>query len=453
MSKKQIKNILEDIYKIDKSLKTYGSQLEKIVVEILEAKPEVSVDKKFKQELYREIMVRISELEPKKKSIRQGIFSRKFSYAFASVLAIVVVVVVAVIFFTGGEKVSFNLGINDINDSGFGPLVLSDSSSSEAKGGGGPGTSGSAYLPAPGYTEFKYVYIGEDFSIDEDTAGIYKRKVNDSVSRAFSQKISDLKFDFVNFSKFKDLSVDYITISEDRSFGYSINLDLKDASLGLYKNWEKWPKEENVKISDIPSNEKIIAIADAFIEEHDIDMSAYGKGEVSADWNAMLEQVRSDKQSEQVVGQGIRIMYQLLLDNVGVYDEWGNKVGISAEVDIINNKVSNLSNVIAQSYDRSNYVLETNVDRILEIAGKTGALKSAPGQKPAKTVEVHLDTPEKVFLQVLIYNVGRTEPEKLYVPALNFPVVKSEKTGFPDGRKRIIVPLVKEILDQKIINN
>jgi len=146
-------------------------------------------------------------------------------------------------------------------------------------------------------------------------------------------------------------------------------------------------------------------------------------------------------------------MYQLLLDNVGVYDEWGNEVGIYAEIDVANNKVSSLSNVIAQSYDRSNYVLETNVDRILEIAGKSGAWWPAPGQKPTKTVEVHLDTPEKVFLQTLIHKEGRAEPEKLYVPALSFPVVKSEKTGFPDGRKRIIVPLVKEILDQKIINN
>lgn len=55
MSKKQIKNILEDIYKIDKSLKAYGPQLEKIVVEILEAKPEISIDKKFKKELYQEL--------------------------------------------------------------------------------------------------------------------------------------------------------------------------------------------------------------------------------------------------------------------------------------------------------------------------------------------------------------------------------------------------------------
>jgi len=294
MSKKQIKNILEDIYKIDKSLKAHGPQLEKIVVEILEAKPEISIDRKFKKELYRELMARISELEPKKKSIWQGVFGRKFSYAFASVLAIVIVVVVGVVFFTGGEKVSFNLGINDINDSGFGPLVLSDSSSSEAKGGGGPDTGESAYLPASGYTEFKYVYIGDDFSTDENIAGVYKRKVNDSVSRVFARKISDLKFDFVNFSKFKDLSVDSVTISEDRSFGYSINLNLKDASFRLYKNWEKWPKEESVKISDIPSNEKIIAIADAFIEEHDIDMSTYGKGEIFGNWNAILEQVKSD---------------------------------------------------------------------------------------------------------------------------------------------------------------
>ena len=49
MSKKQIKNILEDIYKIDDSLRVRGPQLEKIVAEILEAKPEVSIDEKFKK--------------------------------------------------------------------------------------------------------------------------------------------------------------------------------------------------------------------------------------------------------------------------------------------------------------------------------------------------------------------------------------------------------------------
>lgn len=460
MSRKQIKDILGDIYKIDKSLKAYGPQLEKIVVEILATKPEVSVDKKFKRELYQEIMARVSELEPEKKSTWQGVFSRSFSYAFVGALAVIVVVIAVTLFFPGGEKdkkLSFNLGVSDIEDSGFGSLALSESSSPEAKGiGGGGGGEPGVSLPAPGYTELKYVYIGDDFSIDGDTAGVYKRKVNDSVSKVFAQRISDLRFDFVDFSGFRDLSVDQITVSEDCSFGYSINLNLKNASLGVYQNSQKWPRQEpegfKVKVSDIPSNEEIIAIADAFLKEHNIDMSAYGRGAIDDSWKIMLENVVAEKQGEQVVRQWVQIMYQLVVDGSNVYDEWGNQVGVYAEVDIVNKKLSYLSNVTAQSYDRSKYALETDVNRILEIAGQGGVsgFYPQPRQEAQEIVEVQIDTPEKVFVQVNLRPQDNAEPEILYVPALSFSVVDSdEKTEQLYGCKRIIVPLVKEILEQR----
>lgn len=463
MSKKQIKNILEDIYKIDKSLKNYGSQLEKIVIEILNAKPEVSIDKEFKKELYQEIMARVSELKPKKTAWNfVNLFKSWQVYAFSAVA--VIIILAAVVVFPGGGKVNFNLGINDIKDSGFGPLALSDSSSPEARGvggGGAPGAKGTLGLPAPGYaepgyTEFKYVYIGDNFSIDEDTAWVYKRKVDSSASKAFARKISDLKFDLVNFSKFKDLSVDQITISEDRDFGYSINLDFKNAYFGVYKNWQKWPIEEKIEekinVSDIPSDEEIIAIADAFLDKYNIDMSAYSDGKISEYWKTMLGQVKSDKQNEQTISisREIAVMYQLFLDNVRVYDEWGNEVGINAEINVLNKKLSNLSNITAQSYDRSKYTLETNVDRILEFAGKGGVSGFFSRRDPIKIVEIQLDIPEKIFVQALIFNDNKSEHEILYVPALSFPIVDSGETGLFYGRKRIIVPLVKEVLDQKM---
>ena len=459
MSKKQIKNILEDIYKIDKSLKAYGPKLEKIVIEILEAKPEISIDKEFKQELYREIMARISELKPEKTIWNFGkLFKSWQIYAFSTVAVVVILIVVV---FPVEEKVSFNLGINDINDSGFGEIVFPDSASPEAKGIGGTGTGGggmpsadgSISMPAPGYTEYKYVYTGDDFSVDENTAWVYKRKVDSSASQAFAKKIFNLKFDLIDFSKFKNLSVENIAISENRSFGYSLNLNFKDASFGVYKNWQKWPRGETVKISDIPSDEKIIAIADAFIKEHNIDMSSYGDGKISESWRVMLERAKANKQSEQIVNQEIAIMYQLFLDNIGVYDEWGNEVGIWAEVNVVNKKLSNLSNVTAQSYDRSKYALETNVDRILESTNTRSIWGPVPRQEPAKIIEVQLGTPKNVFVQALIFKDDKSEHETLYVPALSFPVVDSKESELPYGRKRIMVPLVKEVLDQRMNNN
>ncbi len=457
MSKKQIKDILGDIYKIDKSLKAYGPQLEKIVVEILAAKPEISVDKGFKKELYREIMARVSEFEPEKKSVWWGSFGRSFSYAFAGTLIVIVAVAAVTLFFPQDEetkKLSFNLGVSDVEESAFGALALQETSSPEARGTGGGGGEPGALMPYPGYTEYKYLYAGDDFSIDDETAWVYKRKVDDAVSKVFAQRISDLNFDFVNFSGFSDLSVDMVTVSEDRSFGYSINLDLKDASFGIYRNFGKWPTEENVKISDIPGDEEIIAIADAFIKEHNIDMSAYGQGTVSDSWKIMLENMVADKEGQQIVRPGVQVMYQLIVDGNNVFDDWGNQVGVYTEVDLVNKKLSNLNNVTAQSYDRSKYALETDIDKILEIANQGGLFGFLPqplvGPDSSKIVEVQIGTPEKVFVQFHLRRDNNTEPEVLYVPALSFPIVDSdEEIQLPYGRQRIIVHLVKEIIEQR----
>ncbi len=91
MNNRQIDNLIEELYKIDASLKDYGPQLKNIITKIVEAKPDVEIDEQFKKELYEELMLKTRELKSVKINIWQRIFAKKISYAFVGVLAAVII--------------------------------------------------------------------------------------------------------------------------------------------------------------------------------------------------------------------------------------------------------------------------------------------------------------------------------------------------------------------------
>jgi hypothetical protein len=68
-----------------------------------------------------------------------------------------------------------------------------------------------------------------------------------------------------------------MSLNQDKTYGYSLNIDFENAGLSIYKNWAKWPQvdySENTKQIFLPETE-IIKIAENFIKQYNIDVSTY----------------------------------------------------------------------------------------------------------------------------------------------------------------------------------
>ena len=97
MNNQKIKEILEELYLIDESLKEYQVELEKIIEKLLAAKPDVEINEEFKQKLRRELLARIEEIKGQE-SVSPNKFMNIFNFSKLSyglvggALAIILVV-------------------------------------------------------------------------------------------------------------------------------------------------------------------------------------------------------------------------------------------------------------------------------------------------------------------------------------------------------------------------
>ena len=69
---KKIKNILEDLYLIDGSFRTYEKELKILIERILALRPDVQFDGQFKEELRTKLLTKIAEIKEKKESYKSS---------------------------------------------------------------------------------------------------------------------------------------------------------------------------------------------------------------------------------------------------------------------------------------------------------------------------------------------------------------------------------------------
>jgi len=452
MSKKQIKNILEDIYKIDDSLRVRGPQLEKIVAEILEARPEVSIDEKFRKELYKELMERVSGLEQKR------VPRFKLFYAFVGAVAVIMIVVGVGIFHVKDSQVEFKFTKTSLNDKAFGPLGTTQdgqpvSAQESGLGGGAMGGGGGGTVVTPGQkiADYfpEYVYTGEDIKLEQTKVEVLRRKNRVEplgILESFGFGLADL-------SAFDDAKIQSVNFVQDKPYGYSVFINFDEGTMSIDSYWPRWPQsydkcaddkciEENrIKFSDIPSDEELIGIANQFIAEHKISLKSYGQPEEENDWRnqpGVLE-------TQIYVPDSIFLIYPLLIDGKFVYEQSGTKLGIRVGINIREKRVSGMYNLSLQEYESSMYDAETDFSRILEFAKKGGISRYYWNEGQTKKVEI--GTPAQEYMVVWKYDRDNQMNKMLIIPALIFPITKTPAEGYY-YQKNIIVPLAKELLEE-----
>ena len=422
---------------------------------------------------------------------------KKLYYVPIGVIILILIIIPA-IYFTNKDKAgilpSFDLSfsklkISSVKDNAFGSLKAESASNNvvqadgrgvgsaslsaptaEAesamvtKGIGSGGGGGMAVsMPNPYSVRYNFIYNGEDIATPDSDMPVLKRYKNDGLARNFTKTISDLNFGLLNTNKFKNQELTNFNINEDREFGYSIYFNLIENVITINSNWNKWPRPEDkcrkelgvamqncyesfrLKEADVPTDEKIITIADQFMKDYGLKMSNYGPGEVQDNWRRNYGLAESRELI--YVPDSIPVVYPLLINGQTVYDESGNKTGLNVEVNIRYNKVSGVHNIMVQNFQSSNYETETDGQRIIKIAQTGGYQRIYDNPNAEKTVDIKLGTPSLELVKIWKYNEETKQGDELLVPFYIFPILEMPtETYF--WQKNIIVPAVKELMDE-----
>jgi len=468
------RTILEELYLIDEGLREYQTDLEKIVKKLLANKPDVKIDEQFKQELRRELFVQINKIKNQQSVSRNkfmNIFAfNKLSYGLVGAGLSIVLVIAGMYFINqkgylvGQPEPGLESGfsITSVSDSAFGELgtqaqELGTGVGATGTGGGGEalGTGGMPGVIPIEPVNYRYLYKGEDFVLEQDKVEVLKR-VKGRASSGIANLVKNMSFGIVDLSKFSNVQLDTANFVQDKDFGYSLYVNFSDGSISIsHNNSKSWRdvfgecygtgcvRPESLKESDIPSEDKIIEAADNFIREYGINMDAYGEPETMR--AQILEQIKTARQGA-YISNNIQVVYPLIVNDQYVYEQWGNKAGLNLMINVQLMKVISMHTLRTQNYQASLYQAEQDVSKILEIAEKGGLQQRFFGVA-GKTVDVEISAPTSVYLRVWNYREG--ESDELLVPALLFPVEKTDQNG---GLllENVVVPLAKELLEKAI---
>lgn len=415
-------------------------------------------------------------------------FNIKNRYFLVGVLILLAIVILGILDIVGKKDNSYVLNksepgeINRINDSAFGDIAslitqqnISDSLARNESGGGGntdsqaePGYARSPIAPGehyPEYSQISYKYVGEEISLPAK-GDVYKRNKTFSYAQDIADSIKGINLDEFSLASLDNASLDSVRLSEEKEFGYSVFLNPKEGSASISTNWEYWPSSSNCdgprcaetytrteadslrlpegEMRTLTENDidkdKVLEIANKFIDRFNIDMSFYGEGEI-----------RSVRFPARYPPQSISIVYPLTIEESSVYDAQGNKAGMFAEVNMSHKKVTHFGSIASSSFSVSTYDIETKAERVIELAEKGGLFgpRYFPIDESEEPAVLELGTPDKVLMHVSRHD-GKGSHEEFFIPALGFPVQN------PDALKNdshylnnsmVIVPLVKGFIE------
>jgi len=305
---------------------------------------------------------------------------------------------------------------------------------------------------------YNYVYTGEDFALFPEEVDVYKR-MDPDFSGELASSLSNKKISFFDIGKFKNISVNNLTINEEKEYGYSIYLGLKDGSFSIYKNWDKWPSLDKLcggynqacydnnrfKIENVLADDEIISIANGFLQNYNINLEGYNAPEVQKYW--MRDYEMSVDKSSYYISETINVIYPLKINGMTVHSDFGQKVGVNVEVDMREKKVSGIYNMYYQYYEGATYDAEVDRETILKTASQGGIYPEyyymGNSSDEVKKIDIELGTPSLGLVKTWQYDQATQKGYELHVPAYIFPI-KSRPEGVYFSRDNIVVPAVKD---------
>ncbi len=470
----QVDEIIADLIAIDPLL---GQEnLRPMVEKFLAAKPKDEPTEEFRQRLYAILLEEIRNQQPKTSFVNFNYMNNKFKFTIAAAAAaLVLILVINVLPEQKNTLLSGKQEITKIQSNAFGNLATLTANNRNQSGGGGPenpvmapmadgqedtklgvggmgggGSSEPAFMPV----NYKYTYKGEAFTVDFDKMEVYER-LGGFGAEDLQSILSRFDVGLFNINKFADASLDYLTASQQNDFGYTLSLDLKQGAVNITENWEKWQTPDRLcqdeacynkyrlKAEEMPSDESVIATANAFLDEFGIDKSAYGTPIIQDMWRVLYESA-ADKTSV-YVPDVMSVVYPAKIGDNEVYDQGGNKNGMYVGVNVRLNKVNSLGELTSQRYQGSEYETEQDTAKLIKYAESGSGFTYMPldNQPGVKVEELELGRPSTGFVRMWQTLNGKSRD--LYVPSLIFPVINAPAQHY---LKNVTVPLIKELLNQ-----
>ncbi len=492
----ELRSILDELFaalvasegrELDPSLRAQEEELVPILEKLLKRKPAVEPDPAFVQKL--RVLLRDKAMAPRTSSSFFSFFTmHALNYAVTGAVlgAIITGPVVYGIMQSNGlpafpqegsrDQALFSYSVEETGNRAFGDLSTintagqggggMDAYNPRPQSGGGGATAESTMLAnpdmdqkmliAPEMVEYNLKFDGELPALTNEQVEILKRQKGVS-SADMSKIMSAFNTGLADLNSFDGAKTDTLSFYQDKAYGYLVNVSFREGMISISQNWEKWPqpgaecrdeacyRRIQLKMSDIPADETLISIADAFVREHGIDLSQYGPAEVDTMWKQSYG-LAAD-QTQIYVPDQIRVIYPQLVEGQHMYDEGGGKVGLSVGVNIREKKVSDVWGIMDQKYLKSSYPGVTDAAQITAFLENYGKVPPEwiTGETKLKTVDITLGTPEIGYMKMYTYESNVSE--ELIVPALIFPV-----TNVPAGeyyyRTTIAVPLAADMLNK-----
>jgi len=455
-----IGRILKDLFELDPELKTRESELRRTVERLLESRFAVSVDRDFVARLRRELL-----MPGAARVISDNYFIRIQNHMKKSILILggsavvaAALLIAVVVLIPGGTRPEVTgdrvlaLGPNAFGSlsAGNGEMVTGQVAPESATtpaglgGGGKPalGTDMSIGLPAPEYQPVSFRYAGDELTGLGQEVTVYRR-VREMQTSALASSFAGRDNGLFALGGLSDPQMMNITMGfADGGKDYRVYLDFREgmAMINLEEEWS--PELENLPVAqDLPDSE-IISIADSFLDRYGVDRSAYGAPWVDGRWRGMLENGNPPQPPTYV-----SLVYPLTIEGGSVLDWNGDPYGMRVTVDAARKFTQGAYSIMSPRFESSAYPAEADASRILSLVEKGGF--NGQVYLPEGTADVlELGTPSLHYFQHYVYADKLGSPSELYVPALFFPILNPpEELGI--YHRYVIVPLAKEILDQR----
>lgn len=304
--------------------------------------------------------------------------------------------------------------------------------------------------PPMDFPVYNYTYKG-DIKLPETSLPVYKKTNVPFSANETNGILRNLSLGSVDVAAFENLGIANLTLTEDVEYGYMLNLDFTSGTISMYQNYQKWPQPvcdntgcttlPQLTEADIPSDETIIATADAFLAKYGIDKTIYGQPKVDSTWRIWYTR-SAEMSGEKMIPEIYTITYPILMDGKPVYEEGGVYRGLTLNYDVRTKRISNMYGIEKTKLEKSDY--DTIQDpALLEKMVKSGGryINDEVPPQDRTVVDVPVGDPSLGYVHLFGEWKNGTSQE-YFVPAYIFSVENPPKENF--AQNTIIVPLVKE---------
>lgn len=459
---KKIRDILEDLYAADPSLKEHERRLSRLVEHLIALRPHAEYDAVFEERLRRALMRRAAMLKEGSRPSLAAVFLRpRFTLPVAGLVALVAVFAAGGWYMGGiggGRTAVFPTSpmIAQVGSDAFGSLPAPARSEASpmatGMGGGGPATfAAPAGKAIPSFGPLiRFSYAGKDISAPRPTMEVLKRvPVADAPTR-LADIFSRTNMGLIDLSALERPHVDSVTLTEEGTYGHMITLDLANGSVSIQPNWDAWPNAYSackaggvcsapapLTKSNVPNDDTLIRTANVFLARYGIGTASFGAPEVDHTWEETPEGVAS------YVPESVSVRYPLIVNGMKVVNDGGGDEGMTVAVDVRSGHVANVFGLEIVNYEASSYPMETDTKAILAAAERGGVRDLSVPTPLSSVATVELGTPSLAYVATyLTSEEGSSRPARLLIPAYVFPITHlPEGTAYPS--KQVVVPLAK----------